>query len=287
MDGLIGFVGDFLAARVLLVAAHPDDETIGAGGLLQRLNNATVVHVTDGCPLDPRLRSDPYHDAPVAYGSRRRREVLAALTIAAISNRRIVRLGLVDQEVANSMAALAVFLARLVRRTHARAIITHAYEGGHPDHDATAFAARGACELLSRSGAGAERPPSNSEALEAAATPALIEMTSYHLGGETLESARFLPNSNEADTQRLSLTPSERRKKRAMFDCFVSQRSVLAAFDPDADELFRPAPLYDFSVPPHPPPLHYERLGWSSHASFCRNVRRSQRQLAALSLAMD
>ena len=38
-----------------IVAAHPDDETVGAAGLLLSAGRAAVVHLTDGAPRDPRL----------------------------------------------------------------------------------------------------------------------------------------------------------------------------------------------------------------------------------------
>ena len=36
--------------RVAVVAAHPDDETIGAGASLGLLRTPVLVHVTDGAP---------------------------------------------------------------------------------------------------------------------------------------------------------------------------------------------------------------------------------------------
>ena len=46
-----------------------------------------------------------------------------------------------------------------------------------------------------------------------------------------------------------------------MLACFVSQRETLAPFGCES-EAFRAAPVYDFTVPPHPGRLHYERFGW-------------------------
>jgi hypothetical protein len=49
-----------------------------------------------------------------------------------------------------------------------------------------------------------------------------------------------------------------------MLASYTSQREVLAPFGDDAEPL-RCAPDYDFTAPPHPGPLNYERLGfgWS------------------------
>jgi hypothetical protein len=42
--------GPISAQNVAIVVAHPDDETIGCGALLSRLNGCTVILVTDGAP---------------------------------------------------------------------------------------------------------------------------------------------------------------------------------------------------------------------------------------------
>jgi hypothetical protein len=43
--------------RLLIIVAHPDDEAIGAGGLLRRYPGAIIAHLTDG----PNMR---LHVAP-------------------------------------------------------------------------------------------------------------------------------------------------------------------------------------------------------------------------------
>jgi LmbE family N-acetylglucosaminyl deacetylase len=64
--------------RILIVAAHPDDETIGASALLGANAGATVLHVTDGAPCDPRWRPPAVAELP-AYARVRACEADRAL----------------------------------------------------------------------------------------------------------------------------------------------------------------------------------------------------------------
>src|SRR5262245_42709457 len=41
--------------RLAVLAAHPDDETIGASRLLRRLSQPLVIYLTDGAPRDTRF----------------------------------------------------------------------------------------------------------------------------------------------------------------------------------------------------------------------------------------
>ncbi len=67
---LDAFEGAFVNAatdqfgRVLVFVAHPDDETIGCGTLLQRAAAALVVFAVDGAP--------PYYGFEGRYGSLRK-----------------------------------------------------------------------------------------------------------------------------------------------------------------------------------------------------------------------
>jgi N-acetylglucosamine malate deacetylase 2 len=226
--------------RVLVVAAHPDDETIGAGGLLCRARDPWVVHVTDGVPHDPRLRFGPLgHDAE-AYGRARRAELEGALDLAGVPASSRLRIGLVDQEVALSLDEAMRALRAAFERVAPVWIVTHPYEGGHPDHDATAFACRAALATCG---------------LDAL----LVEMTSYHARGGRLVAGEFLGERGPVVT--VEHDAALRDRKRAMLDCHVSQREVLAPFGVER-ERFRMAPHYRFDAPPHAGILHYESLGW-------------------------
>src|SRR5207249_642913 len=67
------------ARDVAIVVAHPDDESIGCGAQLARLQGRTVFVVTDGAPLDPCFAG--WHGFPSieAYAQARRREIRTAL----------------------------------------------------------------------------------------------------------------------------------------------------------------------------------------------------------------
>jgi LmbE family N-acetylglucosaminyl deacetylase len=236
----------------MVVAAHPDDETIGLGGSLARLSSPVIVHATDGSPPDPADARAAGFSTRDEYARARRDELLCALALAGISADRTRELGIPDQGAALRMGEIAARLRELFDEHRPALVFTHAYEGGHPDHDATAFAVHAACRM-------------------AADPPSIVEFTSYHDRGGAMESGRFLPGGTEA--VEVPLDAAARRLKRAMFDCFATQRRVLGNFSIDV-ERFRKAPEYDFTLPPHAGTLYYERFEWGMTGERFRALAR-------------
>jgi LmbE family N-acetylglucosaminyl deacetylase len=123
------------AGPLIVLAPHPDDETLGAGGLIHTwaaLHNlpVTIISVTDGesaCPEIPDLRAVRRHELELA------RQDLAAEGIE------VVQLGIPDGQVEHHRQELADALRRL---TPAGATIIAPFEqDAHPDHNATGRAA--------------------------------------------------------------------------------------------------------------------------------------------------
>lgn len=230
--------------RIMIVVAHPDDETIGMGAQLCRFRDALLFQLTDGAPRDGR-DAGAYGYATIAdYAFARRVELHAALAAGQASDLRTVINGIPDQEACFNLVAITESIARRLRAEAPEAIFVLPYEGGHPDHDAASFAVWAACRLIEAEGG---------------APPAVVEMTSYHAEGNGLTTGVFLPSSRPVIT--LVLNATERFCKRRMIDCFASQRHVLAPFGTEV-ESFRLAPDYDFAQPPHRGELYYEQLGW-------------------------
>jgi LmbE family N-acetylglucosaminyl deacetylase len=234
----------------IVIAAHPDDETIGASWIMRRAANLHVLHVTDGAPADPALRSARATMTRAAYASVRAAEVRAALAVVRGSSIPCSCLGIGDQESAYDLVMLTRLLVGVLDKVRPACVVTHPYEGGHPDHDATAFGVHWAAGLVTQ-----------------ARRPALIEMTSYNSLGGVFRSVQFLPSAQPVSTRILNRV--DRRSKARMLSCFTSQADVLTVFR-SGIERFRRAPSYDFRHPPHPGEVNYDRMGWPmTSRRFC------------------
>jgi LmbE family N-acetylglucosaminyl deacetylase len=198
------------------------------------------------------------------YAFARRAELHAALEAGRAYGVRTEFAGVTDQEACLNFVPPTEHILRLLREDAPVAISTQPHEGGHPDHDAVAFAVSAAGRLIASEG----RSPL-----------AIIEMTAYRVDGTRLSTGTFLPS--ECPVTTIELGSADRLRKRRMIDCFTSQHGLLAGFA-TAVERFRETPNYDFLQPPHPGELHYEKLGWGITGELWR--RHARTALAALGL---
>ncbi len=125
--------------RLVVVAPHPDDEVLGAGGLLAATALAgraqVLVAVTDGQASHPGSRMWP--DAKLRL--RRCQESTAALRVLGADGCEVIRLGIDDGGIAAASAELAGRLAAVVGQ---RDVLVSPWRfDGHPDHEAVGQAA--------------------------------------------------------------------------------------------------------------------------------------------------
>jgi LmbE family N-acetylglucosaminyl deacetylase len=227
----------------VVVVAHPDDETIGLGGHLSQVPKATIVHITDGAPRDlADARANGFDDWR-SYALARRSELEGAMAEAGFGTDALVGLNVPDKQAAHQMAAVALSLARLFAELRARIVFTHPYEGGHPDHDATAFAVHAACRILVRTG---KTPPLR------------VEMACYHDGRSGPVFQDFPPDPLSRSVE-IELSGEALAMKRRMIGHHATQRRTLAPFTATA-ERFRLAPDYNFRALPNAGRLYYETL---------------------------
>lgn len=244
------------AGPIALIAAHPDDEVLGLGGQLADIPRLSLLHVTDGAPRDPADARRCGFASRDAYAWARAGELDRALQAAQATGLRRRALGVADRDAVGHLGRLCTVLAGELRA--AAAVITHPYEGGHPDHDACALIVQCACDRLRRSGHEA---------------PVRLEFASYHARDGRMATGVFWP---AADCPELALPLDSRQlaRKRAALAEFATQKDVIAAFEATPERL-RPAPRYDFTRPPPPGEVLYDRFGWRMTGELWRQRARA------------
>ncbi len=179
--------------RLVVVSPHPDDETLGAGGLIHDLWSRgwriTVVSVTDGEASHP-----PWSELLRII---RPRELRRSLDILTDGEAEVIRLGVPDGSIERCQQRLRAALQPLV--VDATLVATTWSEDGHPDHVATAVA------------------------VHAVAVGQVIEFPIWAWHQHEMLDAGALPRSR---MRGWSLSVRTRRRKSRAIDTFRTQRTA-------------------------------------------------------------
>src|SRR5687768_1508547 len=257
---LFGCVDANSDTNCTVIAAHPGDEIVGAGCLISKLANVSVVHVTDGARDVEVAKAAGFEDV-ASYAEARKQECVAALTLVNVSEDHVIDFAARDTSACDCLSDLTKRIAHHLQESQAEIVLTHPYEGGHPDHDATALATHAALRLMKQNGF---KPPT------------LFEMA-LHPGNDDISKViEFLPGA-EGETTTLVLDQHATDLKRRMLECLKSQQQSIKS-SPLGYERFRLPPEYDFSAPPQKGKLHYENFDWAP---------RSEEWLARARIAMN
>jgi LmbE family N-acetylglucosaminyl deacetylase len=255
-----------LKSKTALVFAHVDDEVIALGSRLKSFDGAYLVHVTDSAPRNECDSQAHGFSSWQEYRQARVQELEQALRIAGL--RRIKRncLEIPDQEASRHLPELVWQLFHIFAKQQPEVVLTHPYEGGHPDHDACAFAVHHAVGLLNQEGRQA---------------PIIIEGAFYHIGSQGIETGSFLPHPQKTEVVAYPLSASEGLLKQRLLECFKTQQDTLRYFTTDC-ERFRIAPAYNFLRPPHGGPVFYDRFPWGMTSNrFCELANEAEVGLQA------
>jgi LmbE family N-acetylglucosaminyl deacetylase len=199
--------------RVLVIAPHPDDESLVAGGALARALAAgahlRVIFATDGdnAPwiqrrFERRWRIGEAERA--RFGVLRRGEAVRAVAALGLDASSAIFLGIPDQGVGAALldggSSIVADLRSQIEAARPTLIIAPSLFDLHPDHNALAVVLELALQQLGR---GVARP----------------RVLSYIVHSHTTPGAR-------RDTYSLWLSEDERKRKRNAVLCYESQLSV-------------------------------------------------------------
>ena len=243
----MNFIPDHFG-RVLLFAAHPDDETIACAGLLQRASACLVVFAVDGAP--PHYGFEKSFGSLAGYSDARFREASRALShIPRCSYRRLTRQNgdfFIDQHLFLSLPEAFTSLLRIAREFQPDLIVSHALEGGHLDHDA--------CHVLARGLARSCHLP-------------LLEFPLYWRSGEGRDVFQQFRKAHRDDFA-LQLSAHELLLKRRMLAEYQTQKGLTSVFNAET-ERFRPVAGTDVAKPSWSTyPFENLRKPWSAELFF-------------------
>jgi LmbE family N-acetylglucosaminyl deacetylase len=203
-----------LPRRLFVIAAHPDDDTIGCGGMMARVADAggalRIAYLSDGSRSHPGSR----RFSPARIAKLREDEARAALAILGIRDEPLFfRLpdGMLDSIDAQERSEAVARLTREIAAFEPEVVLAPWRRDPHPDHMASAA-------IVSDALAGLERPP---------------RLVSYEVWLPIRGSELDRPCEDEAITHAIAIDAEIRARKRRALLAHVTQTTNLIDDDPN------------------------------------------------------
>lgn len=242
--------------RILVLVAHPDDESLACAALLQRATSALVIFAVDGAP--------PHYGFEKRFGSLHQYSIVrfqeASRALGPIPTCSFQRLTLsdgayfVDQHLFFKLPEAFASLSQIASQYSPDLLVSHAFEGGHLDHDA--------CHILANRLAQSLNLPA-------------LEFPLYWRsldGRDVFQKFRH----KRPDEFAVRLSDQELALKQRMLAEYRTQRQLTNVFHPET-EIFRPAIPSLISTPTWSSyPFQNRRRLWNA-ALFFQKVSEFQR----------
>ena len=209
--------------------------------MLSCFSRVVLIHVTAGESENGSFEAHAGFENTEIYVAQRERELDEALLHLQLSDFTRNSYLHPDGAVVYRMEELIKHLEGALAK--ADTVFTHAFEGGHPDHDACSLAVQIACHRLGERGNSPDR----------------WEFSGYHFYCGSQRRGQ-LWRMKGRKIHRILLGSERIERKKAAIAAFTSQKKVLAGFPVEYEEIRR-APIYNFTRPPPPGVFLYDWSG--------------------------
>lgn len=132
------------AQTALVIAAHPDDEVLGAGGFMAHYPGTSVLLLTNGSMEEASRLGD--------YDERAKAKLAAAEDSAVLLSAIVTRVGEWADQMLTLSPALRHFIERAIQEVRPSVVLTHSPTDLNQDHRVVAEAVAVACRPYSSSG---------------------------------------------------------------------------------------------------------------------------------------
>ena len=130
-----------MSNRIIVVAPHPDDETIACGGIIQKYlekkSTITIIYITNGENAYSHIYSIYENPSPSELGIIRKEEALRALEILGLSSKDLIFLEFNDGSVAEQYNIIKEKVKKILYKYKPNLVYVPYKNSSHNDHKAT------------------------------------------------------------------------------------------------------------------------------------------------------